>query len=107
MTPSERIAKKIADAAIRRAVGLSVTLDGLPDSIRGAAEKAVEELATGLVSLDDKGILRCSLCGKGPFTRKGLYLHIKRVHMDLVVSMAKKLFEEKIWSAKAEMTLRT
>jgi hypothetical protein len=31
--------------------------------------------------------LHCGLCGKGPFSRKGLYLHLLRIHRYEVKSL--------------------
>ena len=91
---------RIAEAAIRRAAGLKYSLDTIPQSLRAAAEATVEEISGELAVTDSRGILRCGLCGKGPFTRKGLYLHLRRVHIDVVEQIAKRVFEEKLWQAK-------
>jgi hypothetical protein len=39
-------------------------------------------------------ILYCSLCGKGPFTPKGLYLHIVRVHSTEVERIVDELADD-------------
>ncbi len=91
------IAEKVAEAAMRRAAGLGYRLDGVPASLQPAAEEIVERLAKDLAEVDEKGILRCRVCGKGPFTRKGLYLHLRRVHSDVVVEEARRLLEDAIW----------
>lgn len=93
------IAEKIAEAAMRRAAGLSYSLDAVPASIRPAAAEVVERLAKDLAEVDEKGILRCRVCGKGPFTRKGLYLHLRRVHSDIIIEEARRMLEEAIWRA--------
>jgi hypothetical protein len=93
---------RIAEAAIRHAAGLNYSLDSVPRAFEDIAREIVKELAEQLVVSDSRGILRCGLCGKGPFTRKGLYLHLRRVHIDTVEDMAKRLLEEKLWSLREE-----
>lgn len=96
------VSARIAEAAIRKALGLPYSLDSIPPSLRDAAELAIERVAGELVFSDEKGILRCSLCGKGPFTRKGLYLHIKRVHFEAVEEQVEKIFRELLWSGRVK-----
>ncbi len=31
----------------------------------------------------------CALCGRGPFTRKGYYLHLKRIHSEDILEFVK------------------
>ena len=31
----------------------------------------------------------CVLCGRGPFTRKGYYLHLKRIHSEDILDLVK------------------
>ncbi len=80
-----RIIDKLTEAAIRAALGYNIDhlitgLAGLdPNTLKALVAKVAPQLA------DYDGVsYRCNICGKGPFTRKGLYLHIKRVHIDLV-----------------------
>jgi len=44
------------------------------------------------VSREANGLIYCNLCSKGPFTKKGMFLHITRVHRDEV----KALLEEEL-----------
>jgi len=98
---SRLIASKIAEAAIRKALSLPYSLDGVPASLREAAEQALETIAAELTVTDEKGILRCGICGKGPFTRKGLYLHLRRIHIDAIEDYVGKVFEEYIWRKRS------
>jgi hypothetical protein len=98
------VAARIAEAAIRKALGLPYSLDKVPPSLKEAAEQATEEISKELVLVDERGILRCGLCGKGPFTRKGLYLHLRRVHIDAIEDYAKRIFEEKLWQKQEKET---
>ncbi len=93
------IVSKIADLAIRRACGLQYSLENLPPSLRKPAREIIEHIASQLV-LHDRDTLRCKLCGRGPFTRKGLYLHIRRVHLDHVYQLARRELEEYLWRLK-------
>jgi len=80
---------------VRRALGLQV--DDLElASITGTSEyphmkRAVDAVASTLVTVKNTH-LRCGLCGRGPFTKRGLYLHIIRVHRDDII----KLIDERV-----------
>ena len=69
-----RFASKITvkDEEIERLVGLSS---------KNLAKNASQKVAFWLVEQKDS-LLYCKLCGKGPFTKKGLYLHLTRLHKD-------------------------
>ena len=55
------------------------------DSIKAVANEIVVER---------KGLLYCTLCRKGPFTKRGMYLHPIRVHRyDLKVLISEELRE--------------
>ncbi len=34
-----------------------------------------------------EGIIYCPLCGRGPFTKKGYYLHLIRIHNDEILKL--------------------
>ena len=53
--------------------------------------RAIRAVAS-ILSYEKNGLLRCGLCNKRPFTKKGLYLHLIRVHYDEI----KGLLEEEI-----------
>jgi len=38
--------------------------------------------------------LRCGLCNKGPFTKRGLYLHLMRVHKEDILKMIDEKYAE-------------
>ncbi len=40
------------------------------------------------------GHLRCGLCGRGPFTKRGLYLHLTRVHTTDILAMIDEKYRE-------------
>jgi hypothetical protein len=93
------VIEKIAEAAIRKAAGLPFQLDEIPLSLRGIAEGVVEVVAEQ-IAIDDGITLRCKLCGKGPFTRKGLYLHLRRVHIDVIEDLVRQELEDRLWRGK-------
>jgi len=93
------VVSKLSEAAIRKATGLNYGLSDVPRSLRDAGEEIVERVASQLV-VDDEDTLRCKICGRGPFTRKGLYLHIRRVHLDIVYDIVRSELETYLWRLK-------
>ena len=74
-----------AEAAIRGAAGGKAGFDDLPPTIAEAAR----QVSTILSSVG--GV--CPLCGSGPFTQRGFYLHLVRVHISDVELMVRSLAE--------------
>ncbi|BCU69006.1 hypothetical protein [Stygiolobus caldivivus] len=74
-----RLASKInvKDEEIERLVGLSS---------KNIAKNASQKVAFWLVE-QKESLLYCKLCGKGPFTKKGLYLHLTRLHKEEIKGM--------------------
>ena len=73
--------KKLVEYTARKASMLAQRYelsDLVAPSIAPIFEKSVEKIALTLVKRD--GGLRCNLCNKGPFTKRGMYLHLIRVH---------------------------
>lgn len=93
------VVSKLAEAAIRRATGLSYSLSDVPPSLQEVGKEIVERVAEQLI-IDDGETLRCRICGRGPFTRKGLYLHIRRVHLDSIYDMVRSELEAYLWRLK-------
>ncbi len=76
-----RLVERVAEVAIRRALGYAAAADV---SLPGVdVDELIGALAPRLASFDGVSY-RCALCGRGPFTRRGLYLHMKRVHLEHV-----------------------
>jgi len=79
---------------IRRALGLQVddlelaSITGTTDYPR--MKRAVDSVASVLITTKNEH-LRCGICGRGPFTKRGLYLHLIRVHYNDIL----KLIDEK------------
>lgn len=49
--------------------------------------KATAMVVATHVSREVNGLIYCNLCSKGPFTKKGMFLHITRVHRDEVKAL--------------------
>jgi len=87
----DKLALLVAEAAMRRAVGLNYKLPGVPAGVRRGVERVVERLASELAEPASGSGLRCRLCGRGPYTPTGLLLHLRRVHRDQVARRAAEL----------------
>ncbi|AAY80332.1 hypothetical protein [Sulfolobus acidocaldarius] len=67
----------VKDEEIERLVGISM---------RNIAKTSVQRVSFWLV--EERGnLLYCKLCNKGPFTKKGLYLHLLRLHKDEIKAL--------------------
>ncbi|MEM0173100.1 MAG: hypothetical protein QXV69_04715 [Sulfolobaceae archaeon] len=63
---------EVEDEDIIKQVGVSMSK---------IAKVVIERVSFWLVQ-ENNNLLYCKLCNKGPFTKKGLYLHLSRVHRD-------------------------
>ena len=80
---------RIAEAVARIASGIGgVKLEVLSNTMM----EAIRLTASRLVH-DRDGVLYCRLCGRGPFTPKGMYLHLTRLHQSELISMVNSEFE--------------
>lgn len=82
---------------VRRA--LSITTDDLElrtivGTTRFELMKKVVDRITDTLVVEKGNHLRCGLCGKGPFTRRGLFLHLIRVHRSDIIEMVEKKYRE-------------
>ncbi len=48
--------------------------------------RVVGSISTEIV-IDKDGLLYCGICKRGTFTKRGLYLHLLRVHRDEILEM--------------------
>ncbi|ADI32130.1 hypothetical protein Shell_1025 [Staphylothermus hellenicus DSM 12710] len=91
------LANRLIKYVVRRAVGLpadDLELQRIVGSSRYIImRKAVGEVASTIVT-EKNGHLRCGICLRGPFTRKGLYLHLIRVHGNEILSMIEEKYRE-------------
>jgi len=83
-----RVASKIKvdDKEIEKSVGIS--------SFR-IAKNAVEKVAFWL-SDSRNSVLYCKICNRGPFTKRGLYLHLIRMHRNEIKAMLEEELKNEI-----------
>ncbi len=76
-------AEKLVEVTIKKACHMKVEdqeivkLVGI--SSRDIAIRAVDSISFWL-STSQSSVFHCKICNKGPFTKKGLYLHLSRLH---------------------------
>ena len=78
----EVVVDKLVEYVARRASGLSTrhSLESIVGpSTASMIKDRVERIAL-FIAKQRNGALWCRLCGKGPFTKRGFYLHLIRVH---------------------------
>lgn len=79
-TISERLVEHVA----RSAAGISVSLEKISYVVGSKRAQRVYEIVGSLgkriTVMQGNGTLYCGLCRKGPFTKRGLYLHLVRRH---------------------------
>ena len=70
--------------------------DLVSPSIAPLLDRSFDKLCFSIIK-EKNGALWCRLCDKGPFTKRGLYLHLIRVHADdlefMIEEEMKKLLE--------------
>jgi hypothetical protein len=50
------------------------------------AKSVTDKVSFWLVE-ESNNLLYCKICNRGPFTKKGLYLHLLRLHKDEIKAM--------------------
>jgi len=82
---------------VRKALSLSTDdfeLRSIVGTTRYVVMKyVVNSISEKLVS-EKNNHLRCGLCGKGPFTKRGLFLHLLRIHKADIIEMLDKKYRE-------------
>lgn len=76
------LSEKLIDVVIRIAVGFRVRnfrLKSTSSAFEEMVSKAIEYSSKHIVKISNKQFY-CNLCGRGPYTRKGMYLHLLRMH---------------------------
>ncbi len=79
----ESLAERLIEFTARRASGIQLDIEKLQaitgpsmlDIVLGTIDAVAKE-ATNV----RRGLLYCGLCNKGPYTKRGMYLHLVRVH---------------------------
>jgi len=95
---------RIVELVARAAAGLKYDIREYvaSESIATILTGLVDELTKTIVE-EDEGVIRCGLCGRGPFTRKGLYLHLKRVHARQIEELVLSELEHRVWVMKNKL----
>lgn len=73
--------RRLVDYVSRLASGLEVSEPPLAPHVSLAARLVGEELKGDIGG----GVYVCRLCSRGPFTRKGYYLHLVRLHFQEIL----------------------
>ncbi|MCY0859131.1 MAG: hypothetical protein OWQ54_01740 [Sulfolobaceae archaeon] len=86
----EITAEKLVEPTVKKACHMNVKDDEVIKlvgiSMKEISLKVIDRVAFWL-SQEENNILYCRLCNKGPFTKKGLYLHLLRLHRDEIKYM--------------------
>jgi len=93
----ETIADRLVEYVARKASGLPVDdidLHRITGSSRYPIMRKVVNIVVSDIVAIQKGLIRCGICGKGPFTKRGFYLHLTRVHRSEIISMITESYEE-------------
>lgn len=90
------ISEELIDVVIRKAVGFKIRnfkIRSSSSTFEQIILRAIESTSKYLVHKSDMQ-LYCNICGKGPYTRKGMYLHLLRTHKYEIKSMIKEDLRE-------------
>ena len=95
----EHMAARLVKYVARYAAGLDVDENDLRRITGSSAypvmREAVYVVAKTIVT-EKNGLPRCNICGRGPYTKRGLYLHLMRVHRDYIRELVRRALEEKL-----------
>ncbi len=73
------------DALVEYTIRLATKMrmrEELLEAVNDPIEKEAAERVAKILITEKKGLKYCTICAKGPFTKRGLYLHFMRVHKD-------------------------
>ncbi|HIC98438.1 MAG TPA: hypothetical protein EYP08_01925 [Pyrodictiaceae archaeon] len=103
--PFSNMLPRIVELIARAAAGLKYDVKEYiaSESIAAILDSLISELTKTIVE-ENEGVIRCGLCGRGPFTRKGLYLHLKRVHARQIEELVLLELEHRVWVMKNKLT---
>ncbi|MEM4824199.1 MAG: hypothetical protein QXV31_04100 [Zestosphaera sp.] len=93
------LSERLIDFLARRASNKSIDIDRLRvvtgSSIAKISLEAIETIAKEVSRLEGASVY-CNICWKGPFTKKGMYLHLTRLHKYELKNMLIHELREKI-----------
>jgi len=90
------VASRLVEYIARKSVGLPVDdsdLRRLTGSVLFPVMRDVVNRVASNITTTKNGLPRCRLCGKGPFTRRGLYLHLVRVHKYDIIALVEEEYK--------------
>ncbi|MEN2999047.1 MAG: hypothetical protein ABDH61_00470 [Acidilobaceae archaeon] len=69
---------------------------------RVLAKHVIEAVRSVGLQLSERrdGLFYCPICGKGPFTKRGYYLHLTRVHYAHIISLVDREVERMMKTSK-------
>ncbi len=76
---------KIAEYAAKVASGFVPPEEFNTPVLSRPIVEAIRLIGTHLAVPDGDGHYRCTVCGRNGFTKRGLYLHLVRVHRDYIM----------------------
>ncbi len=83
LTKLDPLSERLLDFLARRASNRGIDFNKLKiitgSSIAKASLDAIESVAKEIARVEGAS-LYCNICGKGPFTKRGMYLHLTRLH---------------------------
>ncbi len=81
----------------RKAAGLpadDLELERIVGSSQYIIMRRVVGSIVSSIVINRNGLLWCGICGRGTFTRRGLYLHLTRVHRDDILDLIEQKYSE-------------
>jgi hypothetical protein len=106
----EELLNIISIIVIKKIVGFSTRSE--EDFIKRSSllrewfDKTIDIMSSILVKKEDDKIY-CRLCGSGPFTRKGFYLHLRRIHLEEIKDVLDNEFRLYIYSETKSLYKRS
>lgn len=95
MSKIDSLAERLIEFVARAAAGIKIDWNHVAVIAGSSLLSIVTEVITAVASdiiIKKNGIRYCRLCNKGPFTKKGMYLHLIRVHRyELKVAISEEL----------------
>ena len=80
----EAFSEKLIEFVARAAAGIRLDRNKLAvitgPSLLPIANEVISALSKELAIRNPNGLIYCGLCRKGPFTKRGMYLHLIRIH---------------------------
>jgi len=95
----ETLSERLLEYLARISVGMHVSSEELQVvtglSLLKITQETLAVLSKELIK-SKNGLLYCNLCGKGPFTKRGAYLHLMRMHKYEMKTLILQELREKI-----------